>query len=323
MNEMKAVQFSEYGDPDVLHVASVATPTLHDGEVLVEVAAAGVNTHDLFARSGSLRLITGRKFPMGLGIDFAGRVSDPGTASEFEEGGLVWGSIPAMAHHTTGAQAEYVAVAADRLSPVPTRLDLIEAASLVVSGTTALRALRDETQLRPGDRLLVRGAGGAVGLAAVQLGAAMGAHVSTLSSSRDFEALRELGAEETFDYRAATVEQLPQFDVVFDTVGTQLLAYRRLLTRRGRMVTIAFTSMAAFAAIGASFIFGPSRIRAFSSNAKRPLLEDVAAFVENGQLDPIVESTYRMDQIADAHRSVAAGGRRGRRVIVMANAHAD
>jgi len=316
MDTMHAIQFDSYGTPDVLHLAVVPKPTAKPGEVLVRVNAVGINPHDLYTRAGSMRLITGRKFPLGTGIEFAGEVVG-GSASTVKVGQRVWGSLPAMKPEETGAAAEYLAVPADRVAPIPANLSQVEAASMVVTATTAIRALKIIARVKPGEAVLIRGAGGGVGLAAVQVASALGAKVSTLSSTRDFDILRGLGAEATFDYATTTARDLGVFDVIFDTVGTELLSYQRLLGRRGRMITIAFTSLRAFAAIGASWIHGSRRIRAFSSDAKSDLLEAAAELVESGSLRPMVGATYPMDNIARAHTDQQAGGQTGKRVLTI------
>jgi NADPH:quinone reductase-like Zn-dependent oxidoreductase len=213
--------------------------------------------------------------------------------------------------------ADYLLVSPERIAERPDRLSAVEAASLVVTGTTALRALQDIANVAAGEQVLIRGAAGGVGLAAVQIAATAQAEVTTLSSSKDLEALRELGAAHTLDYRQSTPEDLGRFDVILDTVGTQLMAYRRHLTHQGRMVTIAFTSATAFAEIAASSVHGRRRIRAFSSDAKRDLLERLAAAVSAGTLRPVVASTFTIDDIAAAHLAQQTGSQRGKRVISM------
>ena len=317
MTTMRAAQFDGYGAPDVLHVSRVPQPDPSPGQVLVRVEAAGINPHDLLTRSGALKRVSGRTFPLGTGIDFAGEVVDPGGTTDFAAGEQVWGSLPAMKRHSTGAVADYVVVPADRIGPRPAHLTAVEAVSLVVTGTTALRALEDIAGTAAGEKVLIRGAAGGVGLAAVQIAAALQADVTTLSSRKDTEALRELGAVHTLDYRETAVNDLDRFDVIFDTVGTQLLAYRRHLTQHGRMVTIAFTSATAFAEIAASSVHGRRRIRAFSSDAKRDLLDRVGALATAGTLRPVVASTFDIEEIAAAHVAQQTGGQRGKRIITM------
>lgn len=317
--QMIAAQLQRYGGPEVLEVVQVDRPEPGPGEVLVSVEASAVNPHDEVVRSGALKIVTGRRFPLGLGLDFAGVVVAAGAhAPASSVGTSVWGMASPKAGHRTGAAAQYVAVPADRVSAVPTQLSMIEAASLVTSGATALRALRDVAQLRPGQRLLVRGAAGGVGMIAVQIGRALGAHVTTLASARDREFLAGLGAHSVLDHRTVTPSHLQHFDVILDTVGVDLLAYRRRLTRGGRMVTIAFGSGPAMTSIAASTVFGPKRIRTFSSYPDQHLLLDLAGFVDSGAVRPVIGNVYPLRQIADAHRALAQPGRRGKLILTTA-----
>ena len=315
MGLMRAIQFDAFGGPEVLRVRSVPRPVVGSGEVLVRVQASTVNGHDLLARSGALRIRTGRRFPMGVGIDFAGVVAGCGDGVSLGPGTAVWGSLPAMTGHVTGTMADYVVVGADRVAPMPPGLSPAEAASLVVPGPTAVRALRRSARVKAGERLLVRGAGGGVGLAVVQLGVAIGAAVTTLSAERDFERLRSYGVKFPLDYRAHAVDDLDRFDVIVDTVGRELLAYRRRLAPGGRMVAIAAGSVGELAGAVASVVFGPRRLRFFSDDARTEHLNAVTELVEAGVLRPVLGPRYTLDGVADAHRSLAAGGCTGKRVV--------
>jgi NADPH:quinone reductase-like Zn-dependent oxidoreductase len=315
MEVMRAVQFDAYGGPEVLRVKSVPRPVPERGEVLVRAQASTVNGHDLFERAGAFRIRTGRRFPIGIGIDFAGQVAGRGDGVTIDTGAPVWGSLRAMTRHVTGTMAKYVVVSADRMAPMPPSLSPAQAASLVVPGATAVRALRRSARLKEGERILVRGAAGGVGLAVVQLAVAIGACVTTLSAERDFERLRSYGVERTLDYSTHTADDIGRFDVIVDTVGRQLRAYRRRLAPRGRMVAIAAASPGEFAAAVASVIFGPRRIRAFSDDARTEDLNAVAALIESGVLCPVLGPRFTLDSVADAHRSLSAGGRTGKRVV--------
>jgi NADPH:quinone reductase-like Zn-dependent oxidoreductase len=260
--------------------------------------------------------MTGRKFPLGLGLDFAGSVVATGdNVQEISTGMEVWGMMSPKSGHRTGAAAQYVVVPADRVSEKPGQLSMIDAASLVTSGTTSLRALRDTAKLRARERVLVRGGAGGVGVIAVQLARVIGGRVTVLASARDLDFVAELGAEEALDYRNVRPGELGRFDVILDTVGTDLLAFRRRLARAGRMVTIAFGSGKAMASIAASTLFGPRRIRTFSSYPDRRLLSELAHYVESGAVRPVVGSVYPMQRVGDAHRALDESGRRGKLVL--------
>lgn len=315
---MKAAQITSFGTPDVLAVNDVDRPAPGTGEVLVSVEASSVNGHDTLVRSGGLRMVSGRKFPIGFGLDFAGVVAAIGTGvTGHRVGDRVWGTVHPREKHAAAGAAEYVVVPAGRVSAAPAGLSATEAASLVVAGATALIGLRDTVHLLAGERVLVRGAAGGVGTAAVQLAHAMGGHVTALARDRHAAALRDLGADEVFDYGTTTSDQIGPFDVVFDTVGSELNCYRSRLTRTGRMVTIGLSGPA-FAAIAASSLHGSRRIRAFSANPEAAVLRDLARYVASGALRPVVESVYPLADITVAHQAFERGGVLGKHVVVVA-----
>ncbi|MFC4854727.1 NAD(P)-dependent alcohol dehydrogenase [Actinophytocola glycyrrhizae] len=317
MNEMRAALYDSYGPPDVLYVGTLPKPLPGPGEVLVRVHATSVNGGELPGRAGRVRLVTGvldRGFPKRVGIDFAGEVVAVGEGvTTYGPGDRVWG-VP----RRFGAAAEFVAVDTRRLAPAPANIDLVRAAALPGVGTTAITALRDKAHLQPGERLLVRGASGGVGSVAVQLGHMYGAHVTALANAKHHDALTELGADEVLDYRTTSPADLPRFDVVLDTVGTEFPAYRGLLTRSGRMVAIAFDLDHTFTSLSylvGSTVFGGRRVRFFSGDPRADLLAELTRLTDTGALRPVVDTVFPLAEIAEAHRVLEAGGVRGKLVI--------
>lgn len=314
---MKAVQITGFGAPDVLRVTDVDRPVPGAGEVLVAVEATSVNGHDALLRSGAMRIVSGRRFPIGTGLDFAGVVAAVGPDVRTRAvGERVWGTVHPRGKHAVAGAAEFVVVAADRVGPTPEGLTSVEAASLVVAGATALIALRDSVKLVKGERVLVRGAAGGVGTALVSLATALGGHVTALARSRHADVLKGLGAEDVLDYGTTTPDGIGPFDVVVDTVGADLNAYRRRLTRGGRMTTIGLSGPA-IAAIAASTVHGSKRIRTFSANPDTALLDDVADLVATGALRPVVNGVFPLADIASAHRAFERGGVVGKQVVTV------
>ncbi|TDD07715.1 NAD(P)-dependent alcohol dehydrogenase [Nonomuraea deserti] len=315
---MRAALFDRYGPPEVLYEGTVPAPAPGPGEVLVRVHAASVNGGELHGRAGRVRFVTdvvGRGFPKRIGMDFAGEVAALGSPmSGLKVGDRVWGGLPRV----FGAAAEFVVVRPRYLAFAPDGLDLVRAAALPGVGTTAITALRDKARLTSGERLLVRGAGGGVGHVAVQLGRAYGAHVTALAGGRNLGFVRELGADEAFDYATTGPGDLGTFDVVLDTVGTGMGAYRRLLAPGGRMVSIAFDLGNVAGSLGyvlASAVFGSRRVRFFSGKPTHALFADLTRLVESGAIQPVVDTVYPLSRIADAHRALEAGGVRGKLVV--------
>ncbi|MFE4995175.1 NAD(P)-dependent alcohol dehydrogenase [Streptomyces mirabilis] len=315
---MKAAQITSYGDAaDVLRINDVDRPAPGAGEVLVRVEASSVNGHDVIIRSGEMKIVSGRRFPLGTGLDFAGVVTESGTGVEgLRVGDRVWGTVHPRQRHTIAGAAEYVVVPADRLAPAPAGLSAADAASLVVAGATALIAVRDTVRLAPGEKVLVRGAAGGVGTAAVQLAHALGGHVTALARARHAPALTDLGADEVLDHGSTTSDRIGPFDVIVDTVGTELNCYRSRLAKGGRMVTVGL-SAPALAAIAASSVYGARRIRTFSANPDATVLRALADHVTSGALRPVVNSVYPLADIAAAHQAFERGGVVGKHVVAV------
>nr|WP_168511094.1 NAD(P)-dependent alcohol dehydrogenase [Streptomyces sp. S1D4-11]QIY98202.1 NAD(P)-dependent alcohol dehydrogenase [Streptomyces sp. S1D4-11] len=315
---MKAAQIMSYGDAaDVLRVNDVDRPAPGAGEVQVRVEASSVNGHDVMLRAGELKIVSGRRFPLGVGLDFAGTVAATGAGvAGHRAGDRVWGMVHPRQRHTVGGAAEYVVVPADRLAPAPATLSAVSAASLVVAGATALIAVRDTVRLAPGEKVLVRGAAGGVGTAAVQLAHALGCHVTALARARHTPALADLGADEVLDHGSTTSDLIGPFDVIVDTVGTELNCYRSRLAKGGRMVTVGL-SAPALAAIAASSVYGARRIRTFSANPDATVLRALADHVTSGALRPVVNSVYPLADITAAHQAFERGGVVGKHVVAV------
>ncbi|UZI29690.1 NAD(P)-dependent alcohol dehydrogenase [Streptomyces sp. VB1] len=315
MNDMRAALYDSYGPPEVLYEGRVPVPVRGPGEVLVRVHAASVNGGELHGRAGKIRLVTGRRFPQRVGLDFAGEVAEvDASVTGLRAGDRVWGLLG----RTFGSAAEYVSVRPRQIAYAPENVTLTESVSLVAGGTTSLTALRDKARLRAGERLLVRGASGGVGSVAVQLGKALGAHVTGLASAKNLGFVRDLGADEALDHRATPLAGLDRFDVVLDTVGTEHRALQQRLASGGRLVSIAFDIDRPVRSIGyiaGSAVQGRRRVRFFSGNPKHDLLAELAGYVERGDLRPVVDTVHPLADIAAAHRALEAGGVRGKHVL--------
>ena len=321
---MRTVLYDRYGPPEVLYISEVPTPEAGAGDVLVEVHAASVGGGEPMIRAGRLRRVMRLKFPQGVGVDFAGRVASVGAdVRGLGVGDAVWGIVP---HRTFGSVADYVAVPERRLAPAPRNVDLVEAAALPAVGTTAITALTDKARLEKGERLLVRGASGGLGSVAVQLGKALGAHVTALVGARNLDWVRDLGADDAFDYRKTGPEALDRFDVILDAVGTDLLAYRRRLTRRGRMLPLALDPdhplrSVAFAAWGS--VADSQRIKVFSNDPPPERIAELTRYVESGAIRPTVDKVFPMAAVAETQRRLEAGGVRGKYVVEIRRTPAD
>ncbi|WNC00426.1 NAD(P)-dependent alcohol dehydrogenase [Streptomyces sp. CGMCC 4.7035] len=231
------------------------------------------------------------------------------------EGERVWGFL---GRTKSGSAAQYVAVRPQQIALAPGNPTPVQAVSLLGGGTTSITALRDKARLRPGERLLVRGASGGVGSVAVQIGKVFGAHVTALASPKNLDFVRGLGADEVLDYTTTRPQELGAFDVIMDTVGTQHPAYRRLLAPGGRMVAIAFdleNLLTSVSYLLGSSVHGSRRVRFFSGNPGHELFAELTRYAQNGDIRPVVDTVHPLASIAAAHRALEAGGVRGKHVI--------
>lgn len=311
---MRAVVSRRYGGPEVVEEADVPDPAAGAGELLVRVEASDLSTADAALRSGSpfaARLFAGLRKPRlpVLGADFAGTVAAVGDGvTRFAVGDAVWGATgPAM-----GAHAELVVIPEDGAVALrPATLTATDAASLV--DATAMSFLRDTARLQPGERILINGASGAVGTAAVQLAVDAGAEVTAVCSAARIELVRDLGAAHAYDYRSVDVTTLAErYDVVFDVVGN--MGYRRarrILSPAGRyLITVPTFGALAWHALTLGSRGRRSRI-AFTGLRKASIvrgdLEATSALVSAGRIRAVVDGVYPFSRGRAAHAHVARG----------------
>ncbi|SDI50149.1 NADPH:quinone reductase [Aliiruegeria lutimaris] len=321
---MKAAVYRRYGGPEVVTVEKVARPEPGPGEVLVKVEAAAVTSADWRLRAAAFpsftalpgRLMFGIFRPRKpvLGGGFAGRVVARGQGSErFEVGQAVVG------FSVTGAHAEYVAMPEDgAILERPEALSPEEAASLPFGGLSALVFLRDFARLQPGERVLVVGASGGVGVHAVQIARALGAEVDVVCRAEHASLMRELGAGRVFDYRHEDfAESGKNWDIVIDCVGaSSLKASRRALSAQGRFVALNMDWTVLFQALTNWLRRGPKMVTGVSLD-KREDLESLLGWVGAGKLRPVVEQVFPLDEIRAAHTALDSRHRAGTLVVTI------
>src|SRR5688572_19928813 len=236
---MKALVHCDFGTPDVLQVAEIEKPVPADDEVLVKVRAAALNPYDWHFMKGIpyvMRLDAGLRRPKDIrvGVDFSGVVEAIGKdVTKFKPGDEVFGG-------RMGALAAYQTVSEKNLASKPENISFEEAGGVRIAALTALQAVRDHGKVRPGQKVLINGASGGVGTFAVQIAKYFDANVTGVSSGRNTELVRSLGADQTIDYTQEDYTQSgQQWDVIIDNVGSHsLLANRRALTPNGTYVMV-------------------------------------------------------------------------------------
>ena len=318
---MKAMQYQAYGSPARITPAEIETPHRSPSQMLVKVAASAVNPIDWKLRNGSLRFLAPIRFPSVPGFDLAGEVLETGARVwKFKAGERVYACL---ADRNRGACAEYAVVEEHLAARIPDRLNDFEAAAIPLAGMTALQALRDHGGLTSGQRLLIVGASGGVGHYAVQIGKALGAHVTAVCSGRNADWVRDLGADEIIDYtvRSDFVGERP-YDVVLDCiVSASLQASEAVMTPRGVYVSTLPTPGLMLRALLSRFAAG-RRVKIVMLDPKGEDLEYLSKLVEAGRLQSRIERVYPLAELAAAHERSQSGRVQGKIVIDVLGAAA-
>lgn len=320
---MKAIVFRRYGGPDVLSVEEVERPKPRDDEVLIRVCAAAVSPEDCAARKGSplvARVSTGLRRPRKSipGTEFAGQVEAVGKeVTRFQVGEHVFGTTGTR----FGAHAEYLAMPeSGLLVTMPRDLTHVEAAR-VCGQLAAWNFLVDKAGVQGGQRVVINGAAGSVGIAAVQLAKYFGAHVTGVCGTTNLELVRTLGADEVLDYTQEDFTRSGQsYDVIFDAVGKSSFARcRDSLTTGGVYLSTVPTAalvlqMLWTARVGSKrAIYSATGLR--SVPERLAIAERLIELIEGGQLKAVTDRRYPLDQLAQAHAYVEAGHKSGNVVI--------
>ncbi len=320
---MLAATCRRYGAAEVLKIEEVARPTPKADEVLVHVRASSVTSGDVRMRAFTgagifwlpMRLLFGVLRPRNpiTGMEFAGTIAavGPGTTS-FRIGEAVFGM------KIGGANAEFLTVReTGAIAAKPEGLAFEEAAVVPFGALSALAFLRDFIKIEPGQKILIYGASGAVGMFSVQLAKHFGAHVTGVCSTANLELVTSLGADQVIDYSKVDFTQGPNvYDAILDTVGgTSFSRSKRVLARYGRHVFVVQSLTQLVQALWTSMRRGKRVIVGFSGGDSKDDLLLIRRLIEAGEIKPVIDRTYRLHDIVDAHRYVDTGRKRGGVVV--------
>jgi NADPH:quinone reductase-like Zn-dependent oxidoreductase len=323
---MKAIVYRQYGSADVLKLEEASKPTHGDNEVLIKVRAAGLNPMDWHLMRGApgfVRLFTGLRKPKrtSLGMDVAGEVESAGAAVEgLKPGDKVFGLIE-------GAFAEYVCGPASAVTLMPQNITYAQAAAVPIAGLTALQALRDKGKVQSGQKVLINGASGGVGTFAVQISKWMGAKVTGVCSTRNVDLVRGIGAERVIDYTHEDFTTLAErYDVIFDLVGNRSLgAFRSVLNRKGVFIacggggpeTPASHLLAGMLKQLVLRWFTSQRLVGILAKRKKEDLDVLSQLMTSGDVTPVIDRCYGLNEVPQAIRYVEGGHARGKVVITL------
>jgi NADPH:quinone reductase-like Zn-dependent oxidoreductase len=336
---MKAIVQEKYGSPDDLELRDVDKPAAGDDEVLVRVRAASLHPdvwHVVAGRPYVLRLGGAGLFkPKNAipGTDMSGIVESVGkNVTQFRPGDPVFGETIVRHQWTNGgAFAEYVSVRQDSLALKPDNITFEQAASVPTAGFIVLLNLRDPSQLRPGQKVLVNGAGGGVGALALQLAKAHGTHVTAVDSTSKLGMLRSLGADEVVDYtREDFTERGVRYDLIFDVPGNHsLAACRRALEPDGRYVLIAHEGYGVtgtrvlgmipyfLSLVLLSRFLKQLRGPRIPAPSRKDAMETLRGLLEAGKITPVIDSSYPLSQAREAFRHMIEDELHGKVILTV------
>jgi NADPH:quinone reductase-like Zn-dependent oxidoreductase len=320
---MKAIVYRKYGTPDVLSLQDVDPPVVGDDEVLVRVHAASLNPLDWHFTTGTpylMRLMVGLRTPKRNipGVDLAGTVESVGSnVARLKPGDEVFG-------FGVGSCAEFVAAREDRIAHKPADLTFEQAAAVPVAAVTALQGLRDHGKVEAGQKVLINGAAGGVGTFAVQIAKALRAEVTGVCSTHNVDTIRSIGADHVVDYtKDDFVESGQRYDVMIDNVGNRSLSdCRKMLARDGICVVIGgpkegrvLGPIPRLVRTLVYFKFVSQKVASYTAKASSEELLHLCEFLESGQVVPVIERTYNLNDVPEAMRYLGTGHARGKLVI--------
>jgi NADPH:quinone reductase-like Zn-dependent oxidoreductase len=327
-NPMKAIVYCDYGVAN-LKLEDVEKPAPNEDQILVRVHAASVNPYDWHFVEGTPYVMramgVGLRKPKDtrLGVDFAGTVEAVGkNVTQFKPGDEVFGG-------RGGAFAQYVCPRATRAVALkPANVSFEEAASVNIAAITALQALRDKGKVQPGQKVLINGASGGVGTFAVQIAKSLGADVTGVCSTRNVDLVKSVGADHVIDYtKEDFTKGAERYDVMLDNVGNRSLSEcRQVLTPNGKYVLIGGgganeqgflggLGKALWAMVFSKFV--NQQMGMMMADANQKDLTVLADMMQTGKLKPVIDRTYKLEQVPDAVRYVEQGHARGKVVITV------
>jgi NADPH:quinone reductase-like Zn-dependent oxidoreductase len=316
---VKAFLWERYGPPETLRLAEVERPVPNANEVLVKVLGISVNPADwhsmrgkpLFSRAtfGLLR----PKHPV-LGGDFAGQVEAVGDGvTQFKPGDGVYGNL---LDHGHGGFAEYVSAPVDAISLKPASLSFEEAAAVPIAGVTALQGLRHHGEIQPVQKVLINGASGGVGTFAVQIAKSYESEVTGVTSTRNFDLVRSLGADHVVDYTTTDFARTGlSYDLILDTIGNRSVRDLRLaLGEGGKVAVTGFTTVAKLVSVS---LRGGKDVAMVSAHVVPTDLELLSGLIELGKVRPQIDQHYSFTEIPAAIAYLEQGHARGKVVVAL------
>jgi NADPH:quinone reductase-like Zn-dependent oxidoreductase len=323
---MKAIIRTKYGSPNILNVLEIEKPKPNDNEILIKIHASSVTKADTMMRKGSPyfgRLFTGLFKPKNpiIGAGFAGIIEDIGKNVQlYRIGDYVFGE----SIETFGANAEYLCLPEDGvIENLPSNMTFQEAAPVCDGALTSFSFLKDIAKIKTGQKILINGASGSLGTAAIQLAKYFGAEVTGICSTKNMELVKSLGADKVIDYTKQEFNKMDNhYDIIYDTLGLYSFSEcKSSLNKKGVYISPVLNLNLVCALLFTSF-YGVKKAK-FSATGIRPigelriLLLELKSIIEQGFVKTVIDKDYSLNQVIEAHRYVDQGHKIGN--VVLSN----
>lgn len=333
MKKMQVASIAKYGKNEKLNFQEIPIPSLKENDILVKVCAASLNPIDFKIRDGKIKFLKKYSFPLVLGHDVSGVVTEVGShVSRFKKGDKIFAR---QRDSRIGTLAEYISIDETEAAHMPKNLNFEQAASIPLVGLTSWQALNETARVKRGDRVFIQAGSGGVGTFAIQLAKHLGAYVITTTSQRNVELVRRLGADEVIDYKTQKFnEVLKDIDVVFDTLGGESLYQSFQIVRPGGFVvsisgdpdgqTAKDMGLGFFKQIILSLVGLKVNLLAqkFSAHYRfifmKPAgdqLEKIAKLIENETIKPVIDKIFTFQESQQAMDYLESGRASGKVVV--------
>jgi len=316
---MKAIVYTKYGSPDVLHLEEVERPTAGDNEVVIKVHATTVTAGDVKTRKGDpffVRFASGLMRPKTkiLGFEFAGEIESVGAGvKRFVKGDQVFG-----VSMKGGGYAEYMSLPEDGVMALkPSNMTYEEAAAGPSGAVVVLQGLRKQNVQR-GQKVLIYGASGSLGTFAVQLAKHLGAEVTGVTSTANLEMVKSLGADKVVDYtKEDFAENGETYDLIFDTVGKSSFTHGKGSLKPAGVYLSSWPTPRLLLQVIRTSLIGKKKARIMTESPGVESLTFLKELFEAGEVEPVIDRRYPLEQTAEAHRYVEKGHKKGNVVITV------
>ena len=323
---MKAIVYTNYGAPEVLQLKEIEKPIPKSNEVLIKIHATTVTATDCVFRRGEplfSRLFTGLTKPKNqiLGSEFAGQVEAVGkNIKSLKASDNVFGTTPGY-----GSYQEYICLPEEgaTLAKMPSNKDYYEAIACCDGFLTALPFLRDKGKIKKGQKVLINGASGSVGSAAVQIANYFETEVTGVCSTANVELVKSLGAQKVIDYTKEDFTKRDEtYDIIFDSVGKLIFSKCKNVLRTGGIFLEAGITLTVFPNVIWTSMFGSKKAMIMATGLRTPKertkdLNFLRELIEAGKIKPVIDKKYPFEQMAEAHRYVDQGHKKGNVIITV------